>query len=226
MGIRSPASLPPGMPGTAARTWRLASGSAEPSPSALWFPNGASAHPKMAWRQLLLACCLSAAVLLTTLQEGAGASVGTQQEAGQDVREDVEQKIFMQESDASNFLKRRGKRSPKSQDEVNGFLVSNWPRTLGRTINFMSDCFSHLQNGMVGEAENRQKLRANELRREYYEEQRNEFENFVEEQNDEARRSITEQDSFTGSLFVVELVRLHPVPAHFCETPALLCSLQ
>ncbi|VFV25311.1 unique cartilage matrix-associated [Lynx pardinus] len=131
----------------------LASGSAEPSPSALWFPNGASAHPKMAWRQLLLACCLSAAVLLTTLQEGAGASVGTQQEAGQDVREDVEQKIFMQESDASNFLKRRGKRSPKSQDEVN--------------------------------AENRQKLRANELRREYYEEQRNEFENFVEEQNDE-----------------------------------------
>ncbi|XP_025253140.1 unique cartilage matrix-associated protein isoform X3 [Theropithecus gelada] len=33
--------------------------------------------------------------------------------------------------------------------------------------------------------ENRQKLRADELRREYYEEQRNEFENFVEEQNDE-----------------------------------------
>lgn len=31
-----------------------------------------------------------------------------------------EKKIFMQESDASNFLKRRGKRSPKSQDEVNG----------------------------------------------------------------------------------------------------------
>ncbi|XP_012870106.1 PREDICTED: unique cartilage matrix-associated protein isoform X2 [Dipodomys ordii] len=35
------------------------------------------------------------------------------------------------------------------------------------------------------EAENRQKLRADELRREYYEEQRNEFENFVEEQKDE-----------------------------------------
>ncbi|XP_045867824.1 unique cartilage matrix-associated protein-like [Meles meles] len=34
-------------------------------------------------------------------------------------------------------------------------------------------------------SENRQKLRADELRREYYEEQRNEFENFVEEQNDE-----------------------------------------
>lgn len=33
-------------------------------------------------------------------------------------------------------------------------------------------------------AENRQKLRADELRKEYHEEQRNEFENFVEEQND------------------------------------------
>ncbi|XP_077614620.1 upper zone of growth plate and cartilage matrix-associated protein isoform X1 [Crocuta crocuta] len=106
----------------------------------------------MAWRQLLLASCLSAAVLLTMLQEGTSASVGSQQEAGQDTQEDVEQKIFMQESDASNFLKRRGKRSPKSQDEVN--------------------------------VENRQKLRADELRREHYEEQRNEFENFVEEQND------------------------------------------
>ncbi|XP_014639202.1 PREDICTED: unique cartilage matrix-associated protein isoform X3 [Ceratotherium simum simum] len=33
--------------------------------------------------------------------------------------------------------------------------------------------------------ENRQKLQADELRREYHEEQRNEFENFVEEQTDE-----------------------------------------
>lgn len=32
----------------------------------------------------------------------------------------MKQKIFMPESDASNFLKRRGKRSPKSQDEVSG----------------------------------------------------------------------------------------------------------
>ncbi|XP_025838510.1 unique cartilage matrix-associated protein [Vulpes vulpes] len=106
----------------------------------------------MAWRQLLLASGLLAAVLLTMLQEGTGASVGTQQVAEQEAQEDVEQ-IFMQESDASNFLKKRDKRSPKSRDEAN--------------------------------AENRQKLRADELRREYHEEQRNEFENFVEEQNDE-----------------------------------------
>ncbi|XP_011789624.1 PREDICTED: unique cartilage matrix-associated protein isoform X3 [Colobus angolensis palliatus] len=43
-------------------------------------------------------------------------------------------------------------------------------------------CFSAV---VLLSTENRQKLRADELQREYYEEQRNEFENFVEEQNDE-----------------------------------------
>lgn len=90
----------------------------------------------------------------TVLQEGTGASVGTQQVAEQEAQEgeckghgrvqsrwashcsspgelasvmtglsrvsDAEQKIFMQESDASNFLKKRDKRSPKSRDEANG----------------------------------------------------------------------------------------------------------
>ncbi|KAL2761484.1 putative cartilage matrix-associated protein isoform 1 preproprotein [Daubentonia madagascariensis] len=107
----------------------------------------------MTWRRVLLLSCLSAVVLLSVLQEGTGASVGTRQAAGEEAQDGVKQKIFMQESDASNFLKKRGKRSPQSKDELN--------------------------------AENRQKLRADELRREYYEEQRNEFENFVEEQNDE-----------------------------------------
>ncbi|XP_077023989.1 upper zone of growth plate and cartilage matrix-associated protein isoform X2 [Tamandua tetradactyla] len=46
------------------------------------------------------------------------------------------------------------------------------------------------------DAEDRQKLWADELQREYYEEQRNEFENFTEEQNDEQKersREATEQ---------------------------------
>ncbi|XP_008067264.1 unique cartilage matrix-associated protein isoform X1 [Carlito syrichta] len=114
----------------------------------------------MTWRQVLLLSCLSAAVLLSMLQEGTGASVGTKQAAGEETQQDVKQKIFMRESDASNFLKRRGKRSSKSREEVN--------------------------------AENRQKLRADELRREYHEEQRNEFKNFVEEQNDEQEERIRE----------------------------------
>ncbi|KAJ1076529.1 hypothetical protein K5549_008228 [Capra hircus] len=100
----------------------------------------------MAWRQLLLTC------LSAVLREGAAVSVGLRQVAGQEAQEDVEE-IFMQESDALNFLKKRSKRSPRFQDEVN--------------------------------VENRQKLRADELRREYHEERRNESENFVEEQNKE-----------------------------------------
>ncbi|KAM4828456.1 putative cartilage matrix-associated protein [Thomomys bottae] len=106
----------------------------------------------MTGRQFLLLSCLSAVVLICMLQVGTGATVSSRQPA-EEVHEDSKPKIFMQESDASNFLKRRSRRSPKSRDEVN--------------------------------AENRQKLRADELRREYYEEQQNEFENFVEEQKDE-----------------------------------------
>ncbi|CAH7295746.1 unique cartilage matrix-associated protein [Phodopus roborovskii] len=115
----------------------------------------------MSWRQVILLSSFLAVVLLCMLQEGTSASVGSRQAAGdQAAQEGMKQKIFMQESDASNFLKRRGKRSPKSQVEVN--------------------------------AENRQKLRDDELRREYYEEQRNEFENFVEEQRDEQEERTRE----------------------------------
>ncbi|XP_006894333.1 PREDICTED: unique cartilage matrix-associated protein [Elephantulus edwardii] len=107
----------------------------------------------MTWRQFFVLSCLSATVLLSLLQDGAAVSVGTQLTAVEEDQGGAKQEIFAQASDASNFLKKRDKRSSKSQDEVN--------------------------------AENRQKLWADELRREYYEEQRNEFENFVEEQNDE-----------------------------------------
>uniref|UniRef100_A0A8C2VS39 Unique cartilage matrix-associated protein n=1 Tax=Chinchilla lanigera TaxID=34839 RepID=A0A8C2VS39_CHILA len=72
----------------------------------------------MTWRQVLLLSCLSAMVLLSMLREGTSASVGSRQMAGE-AQEGVRQKVFMQESDASNFLKRRSKRSPKSRNEVN-----------------------------------------------------------------------------------------------------------
>ncbi|XP_010619580.1 unique cartilage matrix-associated protein isoform X1 [Fukomys damarensis] len=107
----------------------------------------------MPGRKALLLSCLSALVLLSTLREGTRASVGGRQAAEAREVPGVQQKIFMQESDASSFLQRRGRRSPKLHGEVN--------------------------------AENRQKLRADELRREYYEEQRNKFENLAEEQKDE-----------------------------------------
>ncbi|XP_021012011.1 unique cartilage matrix-associated protein isoform X3 [Mus caroli] len=73
----------------------------------------------MSWRRVILLSSLSALALLCMLQEGTSASVGNRQAAAEGVQEGVKQKIFMQESDASNFLKKRGKRSPKSRDEVN-----------------------------------------------------------------------------------------------------------
>ncbi|EPY89207.1 putative cartilage matrix-associated protein [Camelus ferus] len=60
---------------------------------------------------LSLSSCLN-----RMLQEGTSVSVGTRQVGGQEAQECVEE-IFMRESDASNFLKKRDKRSPKSQDE-------------------------------------------------------------------------------------------------------------
>ncbi|KAM9230174.1 putative cartilage matrix-associated protein [Dugong dugon] len=71
----------------------------------------------------------------------------------------AKEKIFTKESDASNFLKKHDKRSPKSPGG-NSYLFP---------------CHS-------GE---KQKLQAEELWKEYYEEQRNKSEKFVEKQNDE-----------------------------------------
>lgn len=88
------------------------------------------------------------------------AAVRSRDDGAADKKESLN-KIFMQESDASNFFKKRGKRSTKSQDEIN--------------------------------VENRQRLSADERRREYYEEQRNEFENYVEEQQDEQEERTREQ---------------------------------
>ncbi|XP_074261133.1 putative cartilage matrix-associated protein isoform X2 [Saimiri boliviensis] len=136
----------------------------------------------MTWRQVFLLSGFSALVLLSMLGEG------TAQAAGEEASPDAKQKIFMQESDASNFLKRRGKRSPKPQDEVN--------------------------------AENRQKLRADELRREYYEEQRNESENFVEEQNDGSNSTSAraEGTSISSDQDIAESQRASSTP--FPSTPA------
>ncbi|KAM6216208.1 putative cartilage matrix-associated protein [Rhynchocyon petersi] len=107
----------------------------------------------MAWRHIVFLSCLSAIVLLFLLREGVAVSVGARQATVEEDQEGAKQEIFTQASDASNFLKKRAKRSPKSQDEVS--------------------------------AENRQTQWADELRREYSEEQRNESENFVEEHTDE-----------------------------------------
>ncbi|KFO34535.1 Putative cartilage matrix-associated protein [Fukomys damarensis] len=141
----------------------------------------------MPGRKALLLSCLSALVLLSTLREGTRASVGGRQAAEAREVPGVQQKIFMQESDASSFLQRRGRRSPKLHGEVN--------------------------------AENRQKLRADELRREYYEEQRNKFENLAEEQKDEGLCC-----SLITRVLTLGPCSKHPSSEPFSKPPAAACS--
>ncbi|XP_020855446.1 upper zone of growth plate and cartilage matrix-associated protein [Phascolarctos cinereus] len=72
----------------------------------------------MIWKQILLLSCLTAFVLLAILESGEGAAVSSKQVAGEEDKKNLK-KIFLQESDASNFFKKRGKRSTKSRDELN-----------------------------------------------------------------------------------------------------------
>uniref|UniRef100_A0A8C8VIP4 Unique cartilage matrix-associated protein n=1 Tax=Pelusios castaneus TaxID=367368 RepID=A0A8C8VIP4_9SAUR len=67
----------------------------------------------MNWKQILFLSCLTTLVLLF----GMYGSVPFSLLAG------VKKNIFIQESDASNFLKKRGKRATKSRDELNGETV-------------------------------------------------------------------------------------------------------
>ncbi|KAM9311757.1 putative cartilage matrix-associated protein [Gastrophryne carolinensis] len=116
----------------------------------------------MNWKQVAFLTYVSVVVLFAVFQDAESAAVRSGDNgAAEKKKEGLKQKIFMQESEASNFFKRRGKRSTKSQDEIN--------------------------------AENRQRLAADERRREYYEEQRNEFENYVEEEQDEQEERTREQ---------------------------------
>ncbi|XP_061493853.1 unique cartilage matrix-associated protein isoform X1 [Rhineura floridana] len=113
-------------------------------------------------RQVLFLFCLMTFGLLIVLERGDTVAVGSKKAAAGELRKgSVKKRIFMQESDASNFFKKRGKRSTKSRDELN--------------------------------AETRQMLAADEQRREYYKEQRNAFENFVEEERDEQDERSREQ---------------------------------
>ncbi|XP_004605525.2 unique cartilage matrix-associated protein [Sorex araneus] len=71
----------------------------------------------MACGQVLLFAGLSALGLLALLQGAAGASVGPGQAGTQQAQEDPGQ-IFMQEPDASDFLRKRSRRSAKPPDEA------------------------------------------------------------------------------------------------------------
>ncbi|XP_077328443.1 upper zone of growth plate and cartilage matrix-associated protein [Lithobates pipiens] len=72
----------------------------------------------MNWKQVLFLSFAAAVVLLAVSQVAESAAVRSRDDGAADKKESLN-KIFMQESDASNFFKKRGKRSTKSQDEIN-----------------------------------------------------------------------------------------------------------
>ncbi|XP_078090876.1 upper zone of growth plate and cartilage matrix associated a [Mustelus asterias] len=107
----------------------------------------------MKWKQVLFLSSLAAVFILATLKECEGAAVPVDTDNKAEEQERMKKQVFVSEADASNFFKRRTKRSPKSRAEMM--------------------------------AENRQRLAADERRKEYHEEHLNEWENFVEEEQDE-----------------------------------------
>ncbi|KAG8576973.1 hypothetical protein GDO81_010036 [Engystomops pustulosus] len=72
----------------------------------------------MTWKQVLFLAVSTTLVLLAVFQASEGAAVRNSDDGAADRKESLK-KIFMQESEASNFFKKRGKRSTKSQDEIN-----------------------------------------------------------------------------------------------------------
>ncbi|XP_062299961.1 upper zone of growth plate and cartilage matrix associated a [Scomber scombrus] len=116
----------------------------------------------MSWTQVVVFSLLTTLLILTISTVVESASVRDDSKATDS--KGAARHVFMPESDASNFFKRRSRRSPQY--------------------------FAELQ------AEQRVRMSNNERRREYNEEQRNEFENYVEEERDEQHersREVNEQ---------------------------------
>ncbi|XP_051810621.1 upper zone of growth plate and cartilage matrix associated a [Acanthochromis polyacanthus] len=104
----------------------------------------------MFWTRVLVLCFLTTFLILTFSSVVESAAV--RDDAKPADPQGAARQVFMPESDASNFFKRRTRRSVR---------------------------YYELQ------AEQRVKIAASERRREYNEEQRNEYENYAEEDRDE-----------------------------------------
>ncbi|XP_056133867.1 LOW QUALITY PROTEIN: upper zone of growth plate and cartilage matrix associated a [Lampris incognitus] len=114
----------------------------------------------MSWTRVIFLCLLGTLLILTFSDGVKGAAVRDNGKAPEP--QGAKRRVFMPESDASNFFKRRSRRSVSYQAEI--------------------------------QAEQRVRLAGDERRREYNEEQRNEFENYVEEERDEQHERTREKN--------------------------------
>ncbi|KAM5171151.1 putative cartilage matrix-associated protein [Mantella aurantiaca] len=72
----------------------------------------------MNWKQVLLLSFAATVVLLAISQVAESAAVRSNDNGEAEKKQSLK-KIFMPKSESSNFFKKRGKRSTKSQDEIN-----------------------------------------------------------------------------------------------------------
>ncbi|XP_058501934.1 unique cartilage matrix-associated protein [Solea solea] len=117
----------------------------------------------MAFMYASLLALLTVLLALSLTPEADAAAVPSSTASAKDPQ-GPPKKIFMKESDASHFFRKRSRRGAKSQDEIN--------------------------------AEQRLVLAADERKREFHEEKRNELESYSEEDQDEQNersRTSTEQ---------------------------------
>ncbi|TNN47533.1 putative cartilage matrix-associated protein [Liparis tanakae] len=119
----------------------------------------------MSWTRVLVLPLLTTLLVLTLSGVVGGAAVQADSAAAP---EGAARQVFVPESDASNFFKRRSRRSTRYYE----------------------------QQGKAHVSEQRARLSASEQRREYNEEQRDENENYAEEvrdEQDERSREVNEQ---------------------------------
>ncbi|XP_018518256.1 upper zone of growth plate and cartilage matrix associated a [Lates calcarifer] len=111
----------------------------------------------MSWTRVFVLSLLTTLLILTFFSVVESAAVRDDSKPSD--RTGAARQVFMPESEASNFFKRRSRRSVRYYEQL---------------------------------AEQRVKMAANERRREHNEEQRNEYENYVEEDRDEVNERSRE----------------------------------
>ncbi|KAG9345756.1 hypothetical protein JZ751_008900 [Albula glossodonta] len=147
----------------------------------------------MTWMHPVL---LFAALLILTLNGAESAAVRDDpaDTEGKET-EGAAKRIFMPEEEASNFFKRRSRRSVKSQAEINESRLSEREKSW-RQLQESQGSMERPAHTSAVPSIPEQKLAADEHRREYYEEQRNEYENYVEERR---RKGLERRPNSGGS---------------------------
>uniref|UniRef100_A0AAZ1XAR5 Unique cartilage matrix-associated protein n=1 Tax=Oreochromis aureus TaxID=47969 RepID=A0AAZ1XAR5_OREAU len=160
----------------------------------------------MSWSYATLLALLTVLFALSWSPEASSAAVPGSTGSTKDPQGSLK-RVFMKQADASNFFRRRSRRGVKSQDELDAAVFFCTVRSVQLHASALllpiSSIFPADRKALVtqittcyNKAEQRQILAADERKREFHEEKRNEFESYAEEEHDEQderSRESTEQ---------------------------------